>query len=88
MNIEPNCSQNWGNINKKLKVDDVKPQMTSVVDDKKECLLTVDKMIENVMKTKDEISKRKLSVARSWLSLKKGKFSKKITIDVNLNINK
>ena len=51
-------------------------------------VLSVTKMLENIQKTKSEIRRRHVSIARSRLSLKKGSKGGKVTIDLNLNINK
>ena len=52
----------------------------------KEPILTVEKMEQNVMKTKSEIHKRKLLIARSKLSLKRFRQKGRIVIDVNENL--
>ena len=54
----------------------------------KQVILSIDKMIENVNKTKSEIRQHNASVARSRLSLKRFRRDNKVTIDVNVNIEK
>ena len=55
---------------------------------KQEYTLSDDKMVQNVNLTKSEIRRRKYMIARSRLSLKKFKKDNKVTIDLNVNINK
>ena len=55
---------------------------------KEQAILTMDKMIQNVNETKAEMHKRKVSKARSRLSLKGCRRTSKVTIDLNVNIQK
>ena len=46
------------------------------------------KMMDNIRKTKAELRRRKLMYARSRLTLKKFCNKNKVTIDVNVKVNK
>ena len=50
--------------------------------------LSVSKMLENVNKTKQELRHRKYMNAKARLSLKKFRKTNRVTIDLNLNVNK
>ena len=85
-NVEPSTSSGI----KRAKLENlVTLEDVSDVKEKGSELLSIEQMIENIRKTKEELNRRKSMVARSRLSLKKrGKCNKKVTIDVNLNIIK
>ena len=54
----------------------------------KPVMLSIDRLLENVNKTKSEIRRHNESIARSRLSLKRFRIDNKVTIDVNVNIKK
>ena len=86
---DPCSSKEMGNMAKKCKLEeDVKAVDKCTEAGKCEPILSIDQMLENVIKTKAEKRRRNISVARSQLSLKKGKRVQRVRIDVNVKFNK